>query len=70
MGGLLVVLPFGGNGRRETLSSGSCWLEKGLHLLIGQRYRGVNISFNESGMSGIFCFTTGKVCIMSGNIEG
>jgi hypothetical protein len=38
--------------------------------LTSQMYRGVNISFTKTDTNGIFRFTTGKVCIMSGKING
>lgn len=37
--------------------------------LTSQRYMRVNSSFRKTGMNGIFCFTTGKVCIMSGSVN-
>ena len=38
--------------------------------LTSQMYRGVNVSFTKTDTNGIFRFTAGKVCIMSGRING
>jgi hypothetical protein len=38
--------------------------------LMDQSYKGLNISFRKSDMSGNFCLPAGKVCMMTGKING